>query len=303
MSWQLRGINLVSRNVVKPVLRHQHDVTAARRRFAAATRLFCPSPPLTAVLADNTVPGDWIWSGPVKSGAALLYLHGGGYVVGSPATHRALVARLSRLTGLRAFAPDYRLAPEHPYPAALQDVTAAFQHLVDRGYPPSSIVLSGDSAGGGLALALLATLCQRGTRPAATVVFSPWTDLALTGASMRENAAHDVLFAPERADELCEMVAGDAPRTDPFLSPLYARFPGCPPVLLQYSASELLRDDARRMTRRLQEFGADVTETSLPDAPHVWQLLARYLPEARQSLAEAATFISAQLRAPRPGGS
>ncbi|MCP3968844.1 MAG: alpha/beta hydrolase [Rhodobacteraceae bacterium] len=303
MSIRLRLFNLTSRLTVKPLLRWQTDVGLARRSFARLTRVLCRVPPYTAQLPDRFIPGDWIWSRPRRTRDAMLWLHGGGYIVGSPETHRAMVARLARLTGLRVLVPDYRLAPEQAFPAAFEDAVAAWDSLVMRGYAPDRIVIGGDSAGGGLALALAAHLCGKGTPPGAIVAFSPWTDMTLSGASLAENAKYDVFFPAHRVAELRGMVDGGADPKDPRLSPLFADFPACPPVLLQCSGSEILRDDTLRMADRLRVAGAEVSLQVLPGAPHVWQLFDGLVPEARQSLRAAAGFIAAALRAPRPDDS
>jgi len=299
MSWQLSLFNFGARLLVKPVLRRQTDVPRARRSFEFSTRLLTRMPPGVLRFWDRA--GLWLSAKlrPERDHQVLLWLHGGGYIVGSPDTHRAMVARLARRLGMRALLPDYRLAPEHPFPAAYQDTLAAWDALIARGYAPGDIVVGGDSAGGGLALALTAHLCTQGTPPAAVVGFSPWTDLTLSGGSMADNADTDVFFPPERSEFLRDLSAGSADLTDPRLSPLFAEFPGCPPVLLQCSESEILRDDTARMADRLRDQGAEVTVQELADAPHVWQLFCPLLPEANRSLAEAAEFLQSHVP-PRP---
>jgi acetyl esterase/lipase len=284
---------------VKPVLRRQKNVARARRSFARLTRILTRPPAHTVHLGDTKLRGEWVWVSKARHRGVILYLHGGGYIMGSPQTHRAMVARLSRLSGLRAFVPDYRLAPEHPFPAALEDARAAWGRLIDLGYRPDEIVIGGDSAGGGLALALLAQLCQAGQPPRALFAFSPWTDLTLAGGSMTENAEADVLFPAYRAAELRDMIVSSKKASDPAASPLFAKFPDCPPVFMQCSQTEILRDDTLRMGKRLRGFGAEVTVQVLPGRPHVWQLFDRLLPEARQALRETAAFIAAVFPAPR----
>lgn len=298
MSWQLRLFNVMARLVAKPVMRRQKDVPGARRGFERTTKLLTRMPPHIAELPDWQGYGAWVWSSSAAQHdrQVLLWLHGGGYILGSPATHAAMVARLALQAGLRAFLPDYRLAPEHPFPAAFEDACAAWDSLITRGYAPGDIAIGGDSAGGGLALALTAHLCGQGTPPGAVIAFSPWTDLTLSGGSMTENAQAEVFFSPERAPELREMVLGGASETDPRLSPLFAKFPNCPPVLLQASQSEILLDDTLRMADRLRAQRAEVSVQTLPDAPHVWQLFCPLLPEARLALEDAATFLRRQFQ-------
>ncbi len=303
MSRRLALFNLLAKALFKPLLRHQKSIARARFGFLWTTRLLTRLPAHTAIIQDAVLPGEWVWSGKVRHRGVILYLHGGGYIMGSPQTHRAMVARLSRLSGLRAFVPDYRLAPEHPFPAALQDARVAWDRLLALGYRPGEIVIGGDSAGGGLALALLAQICQAGHPPRALFAFSPWTDLTLSGGSMTENAEADVLFPAYRAEELRDMIVPSEKAADPAMSPLFAKFPSCPSVFIQCSQSEILRDDSLRMGKRLRGFGAEMTLHCLPGRPHVWQLFDRLLPEARQALRETAAFIVATLPAPRSSDS
>ncbi|MBS9715949.1 alpha/beta hydrolase [Pseudohalocynthiibacter aestuariivivens] len=301
MSLQLRLFNVLCRTLVKPLLRREANPKRARRSFTLLARLLFRPPPfslfLPASYKTNNGPERalWVSSGRVKTREVLLYFHGGGYIAGSTRTHRAMLARLSRLTGLQVFLPNYGLAPESPFPAAFDDAMASYDALLTRGYKPSDIIVGGDSAGGGLALAVLAKLCQQGRTPRAAFAFSPWTDLLATGASLRENAQADVLFSPERIPVLRDMVVSEEDADDTRISPLYAEFPNCPPVFFQASESEILRDDTLRMAARLREFGAEVTDVLWPDVSHVWQLFDGLMPEARAALLETAGFIHGQL--------
>jgi acetyl esterase/lipase len=168
------------------------------------------------------------------------------------------------------------------------------------GWAPGRIVLGGDSAGGGIALALLARLCARGTPPGGLYAFSPWVDLTLSGASMAENAAADPLLPAARIGELVAAIRGALPADDPRLSPLFAAFPGAPPVLLQAGQSEILRDDTLRMIARLEAEGAEVRLRLWPDTPHVVQIFGDWLPEAREGRAEAAAFVRERLQTVAP---
>lgn len=217
------------------------------------------------------------------------------YVAGSPATHAATLGRLSRLA---VVAPDYRKAPEHPAPAAFEDAQAAHAALLAQGWAPGQIILGGDSAGGGLALALLADLCARDLRSAGLIAFSPWTDLTLSGPSLRDNAAADPLLPVSRIAEAVAMVRGALDQGDPRLSPLFARFDRPPPVLILAGSDEVLSDDSRRMAAVLQAAGGAVTLEEVPKAPHVWPIFDGWLPEARAALHEAARFARAQAGAP-----
>ncbi len=294
MSWQLRLIRALLRRFLKPMLRRTPGPAEAERDFARFARRLFREPPL---LRHYRRPDglDWISAGPCTDGKAILYLHGGAYLSGSPTTHRAMLARLSSLSGIEVCAPRYRLAQEARFPAAFDDAVAAFRRLEALGYAPGDIVLGGDSAGGGLAFALLSWCCVQGRTPCAVFAFSPWTDLAGTGESLETNRAADLFLPVERLGEVVEIYLGEGDPNDPRASPLYADFPGAPPVLIQLSDTEILRDDGLRMATRLRGFGASVTVEHQAQCPHVWQLLDGWLPEARTSLRRAAAFVQASL--------
>ncbi|QCO56414.1 alpha/beta hydrolase [Pseudorhodobacter turbinis] len=286
------------RHFVKPHLARASTPAHIRAEFTRAAGLFRAPPFLLHLPGKGPLPLDQISVGQVSGDRVILYFHGGAYIAGSPATHAALLGRLSKLTGLRVIAPAYRLAPEHPAPAAFEDACTAHQMLLDQGYAPDQIILGGESAGGGLALALLADLCARGVPPAAVFALSPWTDLALTGESLTRNADADPLFPVARIEETAGFAAGGLDRCDPRISPLYASFVAPPPVLIQVGTSEIIYDDSRRMADVLRQAGGDVTLSEWPDVPHVWQMFDGYIPQARQALCEVADFLKQQLTSP-----
>lgn len=302
MSLRLRGLNLALRLFAKPRLTRLRALDVVRRDVERVGGGILRRPPFLCALQLDLGAGLAALSvraGQVKRpGAVGLYLHGGAYIAGSPRAYLPLLGRLAGLARVEIVAPDYRLAPEHPFPAALQDAEAAWNALLARGYAPENIVLIGDSAGGGLALALLARLCAQGTPPAGLFAFSPWTDLTGSGDSVRTNAARDVMLSAARLPEVVAMVLGPVAAADPGASPLFAAYPGCPPVLLQFSDAEILTDDSQRMAARLASFGAEVTAQQWHGTPHVWQMFDGYIPEARAALRDAAAFIRARLSAP-----
>ncbi len=308
MSLRLRLLMWVMRRFVKPGLKHIETPQNARDDFERTARRLFRVPPYALFLQEN-YPSDtqqrpalWISCGPCATRRVILYFHGGGYIAGSPRTHRGMLARLSRLTGLPVFAPDYRLAPENPYPAALQDAAAAYNALLAKGYASEDIVIGGDSAGGGLALALLARLCQGGRAPGAVFVYSPWCDLALSGKSLRSNSASDVILLASRVEEMRDYYIGDGDAHDAGPSPLYGEFPNCPPVFIQYSATEILADDSIRMAAHLRDQGAEVVLDRWQNAPHVWHVFDGWIPEARKALLATADFIrQARARRHSPG--
>ena len=292
MSLRLRLLNRGLRWLAKPRLAKTDDPVAARRNFGRVARLFRRPPYVLHLVEDGRVPLHWISVRRRNPDWVVMYLHGGAYATGSPATHRALMARIAKLTGLQVVAPVYRLAPEHPAPAAFEDAVAAHAALVAKGYAADRIILGGDSAGGGLALALLAELCSKGMPPAGLFAFSPWTDLQHGGDSLARNAAADVFLPASRMRFTVELVIGSLSDCDPRVSPLYAEFIAPPPVLLQVGTTEILLDDSRRMAEKLRQAGGAVILSEWTDCPHVWQMVDGYLPEARAALIEEAEFVA-----------
>lgn len=289
-SLRCTSVNLVARHVLRRQLARTPGPDEARRDFDRFTRLLpCPGTVRTRPhpLGLSFTPAQGSGGGPI------VYFHGGGYICGSPETHRGLAGCLALATGREVIAPRYRLAPEHPAPAAFEDARRAIDALEELGTAPGDLILGGDSAGGGLALALLARLCAEDRRPLGLFAFSPWTDLTASGDSIRSNALLDRILPAERLEDLVSFVTCGGPRDDPRLSPLFAEFDHPPPVLIQVARNEILRDDSRRMAARLEDAGGTVTLSEIDDAIHVWQLLGRRLPEARESFEEVARFVAA----------
>ncbi len=299
MSLQLFLLNLGLRWTEKRYLQRETDPAAARARLDRLAERVFVMPREAHFQPDRLraegaeVPVLWASAGRPARQSVLLYLHGGAYLLGSPASHRRLAATLAGSAGIRAVLPDYRLAPEHPFPAAYDDTLTAYRALLEAGYAAGRIVLAGDSAGGGLALALIGRLRAEGLpRPACCLAFSPWTDLTLSGASLAENARSDVMLPVERITEIAGMYLGDADPADPRATPLNGDFTAAPPVLIQASRSEILRDDALRMAAVIQAAGGDVQLELWRDTPHAWPLFHGRLPEADAALASAARFLA-----------
>jgi epsilon-lactone hydrolase len=245
------------------------------------------------VSADG-VPAEWIVPPGAEPHRVLLYLHGGGYVIGSINSHRAMIARIARASRARAIAIDYRLAPEHPFPAAVEDATRAYRWLLAQGNAARDMVIAGDSAGGGLTLAVLATLRTAGDpMPAAAVTISPWTDLEGTGDSMRSNAGRDQTVAVEDLGEMARMYLGTSDPKNPLASPLYADFRGFPPLLIQVGAAEGLLDDSTRVAKRAKAAGVEVQLEIWEDMVHVWQIYAKLLPAGQEAIDKIGKFILA----------
>lgn len=271
----------------------------ARRHAMEALSAFAP--PVEAVQIEEVrsgeVKGEWVIVGnPGPRSSTLLYLHGGGYSLGSPFTHRPLVANLAGAVEGRIFSLDYRLAPEHPCPAALEDAVRAWHWLLGQGVERHRLFVVGDSAGGGLAVALVCALKQSGAPlPVGMALLSPWTDLALTGESLDRNADLDVTVSwPVLRQFVADYLGATDPR-DPRASPLYADLRGLPPMLIQAGGDEMLLSDAVRLAERAEAAGNTVVLDIAPGMWHVWQAWAQQVPEARTALERVAAFLRRQL--------
>jgi acetyl esterase/lipase len=296
-SWQARLADPFLRFYVKPKLAVAVDAAAARRAFNNPWRERLPQPRGLTITEDfvGGIPGEWVARRPTQT--TMLYLHGGGYFACSPKTHRPITGAYAR-HGLRVFAADYRLAPEHPFPAALDDALAAYRGLLDLGLDPKRLVIGGDSAGGGLALGmLLAAKAADLPMPACALLFSPWTDLAGTGESLVTNRIRDPMLVSERLREGGDIYLNGADPKNPFASPLYGNLAGLPPLLIQVGDGEILRDDSTRLAARARQAGVTVSLKIWPGMPHVWQISQGFLPEARDALNEAAAFAKLRLSA------
>ncbi|MCC6847686.1 MAG: alpha/beta hydrolase [Deltaproteobacteria bacterium] len=245
----------------------------------------------------GAMAAEWIAAPGASTDHAILYLHGGGYVVGSLNTHRELAARVGGAASARVLAIDYRLAPEHPHPAAVEDAVAAYRWLLAQGLAPERLAVAGDSAGGGLAIATLLALRDRGVAlPSGGVCFSPWVDLEATGASM-DTIRNDPMLSRALLLHFARFYLGDGAvdaRT-PLAAPLHADLRGLPPLLVQASRHEVLRDDAVRIVDKARAAGVAWELELTDEVPHVWQIFASILPEGREAIARAGTFLRGRL--------
>jgi acetyl esterase/lipase len=264
-------------------------------------RLGAPGARVTPVAEPAGARGEWVDAvGADPRAGVLLYVHGGGYVAGAAADRRPVAAALSRAAGCRVFSTDYRLAPEAPFPAALDDVVATYRWLLTTGARGAPVALAGDSAGGGLVLLLAQQARDAGLVPPACVAaLSPWTDLAGGGASVRENAGRDDMFHPSTIRDFAAAYLGGAPPSDPRASPLHGGAHGLPPVLLHVGATELLLDDARAMHARLQAAGGTSRLEVYDGVAHAWHLLVPVMPEAVRAVDDVADFVRGHLAAAR----
>lgn len=249
---------------------------------------------------------EWVVPPNHDPGAAILYFHGGGYVTGSLTTHRSMVSHIAKSARVRILNVGYRLAPEHPYPAAFEDAMDAYRYLVSRGFEPRRIAVAGDSAGGGLATALLVALrdqCARegcrGRFPAGAALLSPWLDLADGEGSWARLAETDWLLTPEELQEDARLYLAGSPVADPdpdtlrspYVSPRYADLAGLPPLLVHSGGDELLRDGIRDFVDKARAAGVKVLFDEWPGMFHDWHLVAAYLPEGRRAVEEIGMFL------------
>lgn len=256
------------------------------------------TPPLTRHVDElGGVATEWTRTNRLSRGV-ILYCHGGGYVVGSPRVYRGLAARLAALTDCDVAVIDYRLAPEHVYPAAPDDAISAYRDLLSRGIDAASIVIAGDSAGGNLALVTLLRARDRGLPlPSAGVLLSPWTDLTGSGISMQTNAKLDPMLPARRIDEAARIYAPSADLDHPDVSPLFGNFAGLPPLSIHVGTTEILLDDSQRLAERARQHGVRVELKTWHRMPHVFPMFADFLPEGRRALDEIRDFIDARLPA------
>ena len=262
---------------------------------------FVETPPLdgtTIIPVDaGGVAAEWVMAGQADPDQRLLYLHGGGYVICNPDTHRELAGRISTAAGVAVLVLDYRLAPEHPYPAALNDALTALKWLYDYGPhdmgPAQKTFIAGDSAGGGLTLAaLIAARDARMRLPDRAVTLSAWTDLACTGATIRTRADSDPMISEALLRRLArEYLQGQA-APQPLVSPLYADFHGLPPLLMQVGDAEVLLDDTTRVAEKAKAAGVDVTLEVYPEMIHIFQYFAAVLPKGQHAINQIGAFIN-----------
>ncbi|GAA4355113.1 hypothetical protein GCM10023185_17700 [Hymenobacter saemangeumensis] len=278
-----------------PLARRKPSVGAMRLAMeAGALFQFVPwRVHLESLQLDNRLDAEWLRPRNAPASRVMLYLHGGGYVLGSLNTHRSLVGSLAQRCGLNILTINYRKAPDHPFPAALDDARRAYRWLLRQGYQPHNIVLAGDSAGGGLALALLLALRDAGdAMPAAAVGLSPWTDLLLPLTVLRRVAREEVLLLEAlQMRTWGPLYAHKTPLAHPLLSPAQADLHGLPPLLIQVSTAEVLFDDVLRFVDKARAAGVPVTLQPFDGLVHWWHLFWRLVPEARQALDQVAGFV------------
>jgi monoterpene epsilon-lactone hydrolase len=292
-SWQSALFSRLTRIARPRAAGVEGDIGELRRQYDYLSDRFGQTPQdVTFEPAQvGPVKGEWVRSPELTARRLILYFHGGGYVAGSPETHRPLIARLCLAAQATAFAPAYRLAPEFGFPAGLRDGIDAYRYLLQRGVEASSVVLAGDGSGGGLAFALLLAIRNAGlAMPAACVAMSPWADLSLSGWSMLQNAGRDAALSWELLFVSARHYLKRNNPADPYASPVFAKFHGFPPIMVHAGSAEILRDDASRLGERAADAGVPVSVEIYDGMQHVFQA-STYVPEARVSLNRLGQFI------------
>ncbi len=291
----LRNRNLLKfRLGRKPEIDWDTSIPELREKTEKAGKMFGKLPKDIDVSSAETakVNGEWISRNDSPEEKVILYFHGGGYVIGSAEGHRVHVAKVVAGSGVKALVFDYRLAPENPFPAALEDSIYVYKRLLDKGITPSNIVFMGDSAGGGLFLAtLLALKDKKMELPSAAVALSPWTDLKCTGESLKTNAEVDTLSWAESWTVFSHYYARDEERTNPHMSPLYGDLKGFPPLLIFAGNDETLRDDSTRFAKKAEEAGVEVKITVGEKMFHCYPICSPIFPEAKEAMDEICVFI------------
>jgi len=294
LSWQFRLLKLYFRaqrlfsrvggeiNIAK----ERAELESLAKSFKPLGKIACT--PVTA----GGVPAEWILPAGISTERVILYLHGGSYIAGSINSHRALAANIAAVAGARALVLDYRLAPEHPFPAALEDSMSAYRWLLAEGTPANRICIVGDSAGGGLTAALLLALRGAGdSLPAAGILLSALTDMTFSGESINAKAGVDLILDLGKEIQFAHLYLGKTDPRDPLASPLFGALDGLPPLLIQVGSDEILLSDATRLAEKAKATGVDVTLEVWEGMQHVWHFAASLLPEGRTAIQHIGEFV------------
>ena len=276
-----------------PVVPEGASLEEMRAGIDAMGAMFPSLDDVTATAVDaGGVDAEWFDVNGGDSGRVLLYLHGGGYVIGSVQSHRPMIERITKAINGRVLALNYRLAPEHPFPAAVEDAVAAYRWLLKQNVAPGRIAIAGDSAGGGLTLATLLAIRDAGlAMPACAVPISPWTDMECTGASIESRAAVDPIVQKEILLQMGGTYLNGADPKSPLAAPFHGDFTGLPPLLIQVGDAEVLLDDSTRLEQKLKAAGVAVTVEVWDDMIHVWHLFAPMLDKGQEAIDRLGEFV------------
>jgi epsilon-lactone hydrolase len=294
MSWQFRLLGGYFR-MAKMFSRKNGRIDLAKERtdLEKLGDLFKPLAPIQYTKADaDGVPAEWIVPSGTPGDRTILFLHGGSYTTGSISSYRSLAANIALAAGARTLIIDYRLAPEHPFPAAVEDGATAYRWIIKDQAEPGKVIIAGDSSGGSLALALAVYLRDKGDPlPAGLVSIAPMTDLLMTGDTWSSNAKSDVVIYPHKERAFARMYLGGADAKNPYASPLYADLRGLPPIFIQVGAPEVLLSDSTRLAQRAREAGVEIMVEQWEGMQHDWHFTASFVPEGREAIARIGEFI------------
>jgi len=280
------------------ILRHDRTIQEERAEIEALAKKWIRPPRVVSVreVTAGGIPAEWVESRKSETQRVILYLHGGGYTICSPASHRGLTGQLALACRARLLVIDYRLAPEFPFPAALEDALSAYRWLLDQGISVKQIAVGGDSAGGGLTLATAISLRAAGeSLPAALFLISPWTDLTFSGESHQSRAKVDPVFRGGGGSTFAHAYAVNHDPANPLISPVFADLKGLPPALIHVGNDEILLSDSTRLAEKLQTAGVDTSLEIWPGMWHVFPTAAPWIPESVQSIRKIAAFIGEQV--------
>jgi len=294
ISLRAKIVRSVSGAVLSAIDAQKVNVHLLRRRWNKLSRILWTA---SGVKVERTevcgLKSEWLVPNQAPERKVLLYLHGGAYIMGACVTHRQFVSHLARAAGVRTLLPEYRLAPEHPYPAAVEDAVGLYRALLADGYAAEDIVIAGDSAGGGLTMATLLSLRDAGDPlPAAACLLSPWLDLEGTGETMHTNARRDPWFKPEDMRSVASYYCEEHQLRDPLVSPVHGDLSGLPPICIQVGADEILLSDSTRAAEMIKAADGEVAIETWPGMWHVFQMFLCFMPESRSAIAKLGEYIS-----------
>jgi len=293
-SLRARTLRWITSRYIKKVDTETADPKDLRQKLISVSRLLRRLRGVTVEATEvNGLYAEWLRPKNAREGRVLLYLHGGAYVMGSCQTHRNLASNIARAAQMNALVPEYRLAPENRFPAAIDDVVAVYRHLLTEGFEPENICIAGDSAGGGLTVAMLLSLRHAGDpMPARAVLLSPFLDVTASGESMQSRADKDPWFQPHDIAVVARQYCNDeSEHRNPLVSPVFANVAGLPPTYIQVGDDEILLSDSTRFADLLEAAGGDVEIEVCPDMWHVFQLFVGKMPEARAAVNRIGAYL------------
>ena len=292
-SFRSKFCRILTKYLVAPKFNPKKTIDEARRGMENLTKLASlPSKTKVEKITFNSISAEWICADEVHEDRVVLYLHGGGYNICSPNTHRELAAYISMASGAKVLLPDYRLAPEHPFPSALEDATSAYRWLLDTGLTSENLAIAGDSAGGGLSIATSISLRDAGEpSPASIACISPWTDLEMSGNSIKTHAKIEPMLNLQSMKIMASNYIGEGDPRSPLISPIYADLKGISPLLIHVGSDEMLLDDSKRIAENAKSSGVDVTLKIYDQMWHAFHLNARLMPEAKNAIEALGSFI------------